>query len=368
MKPAGPAAAPAAACLPPWLDPVLRTLLGAQAPAALLLAGPAGIGKSALAGAYAKALLCEARAPGQPACGACDACGWFEQGAHPDLRRIVPEADAREAAEPDAGASGSEAGASTTQSGAAPRASRAIRIAPIQRLSEFFAVGGHRSARRVVWIDPADALNAPAANALLKTLEEPPAGAAFVLCSARPALLPATVRSRCRRLALRLPPAPESIAWLAARTGMQAPAAQELLAAAGGAPLAALGLADSAQAAARRAMLDTVARLPDSGWAEAADALAGADPAELIGLLQRWLADIARVGAGAAPRFAATRAARLAELARRGSLGARAQAAEQLARQRALASHPLNARLFVEQTLQGYLCAFDGQRATGHAR
>ena len=353
------------AAVPPWLGEPLAKLLAAesQLPQALLVHGPAGVGKGLFAVALAKALLCEARPPGGAApCGECPACGWFDQGAHPDFRRVEPEADTRAAEEADeAGAdadSPESRGPAPARPAAGSRAGRSIRIQQIQRLAEFFAVGGHRSSRRIVVIEPADAMNGPAANALLKTLEEPPLGAMLVLVTAHPSRLLATLRSRCRALAVARPAHAQALDWLATTQAVDAADAETLLAATGGAPLAAVRLAGEARAAAHRSLLDAVQRLPETGVAETADAVSGGDPVELVGLLQRWLLDIARVATGASPLYHPARQARLSQLAERSSAWGRAQADRRLARQRALAEHPLNPRLFIEETLDGYARAF----------
>lgn len=358
--------------LPPWLAAPLAQLVGDEArlPQALLVHGPFGVGKGLLAAALAQSLLCEARPAGvATACGRCAACGWFSQGAHPDFRRIEPEADAKGDARADARAaddaegSGAEAEPADARGTAAKpaagsRAGRSIRIQQVQRLAEFFSVGGHRSSRRIVVIEPADAMNGPAANALLKTLEEPPAGAVLVLVTAHPSRLLATLRSRCRALAVGRPSHAHALQWLAATETVDAADAESLLAATGGAPLAAARLAQEARAAAHRTLLDAVQRIPETGLAEAADAVSGSDPVELVSLLQRWLVDVARVAAGASPLYHPGRQARLAQLAQRSSARGRAEADRRLVRQRALAEHPLNPRLFVEETLDGYARAF----------
>jgi len=164
-----------AACLP-WHEPALRELLAQQdrLPHALLLTGPAGIGKGAFGQALAAALLCETpRNEEEPACGRCPACGWLAAGTHPDLRRLSRHVD-------DAG-----------------KVSADIRVEQFRALAEFLTVGAHRGARRVVLIDPADALNTVTANALLKTLEEPGDGM-LILIAAAPDQLLSTIRSRCQ--------------------------------------------------------------------------------------------------------------------------------------------------------------------------
>lgn len=339
----------------PWNAAPLRALLAGEPAPALVVHGPAGIGKAALVFAYAQALLCERNAAGEPACGECNACSWTRQRTHPDLRWISPAGDGRDE---EARADGNDAEPAASAAKTPVRAARAIKLPQVQALAEFIGVGGHRGGRRVVVLDPADALNVPAANALLKTLEEPPAGAVFLLVTARVAMLLPTIRSRCRQLPLQRPAHAQALEWLCAASGLAAARAEPLLAAAGGAPLGALALADDAHAAAYRALLDAISRLPDTGLAETADAVASIDPVELVTAVQRWLADVARVAVGAGPLYHVAHAERLAELARRGSSRSFAEADRRLARQRALAEHPLNPRLFVEETLHGYARAF----------
>ena len=183
--------------LPPWLQAPLTSLLAMRAslPHALLLQGPRGIGKALLAERFAQSLLCEAPAPDGQACGSCNACGWFGAGNHPDFRRISPLID--------------EEG-----SGKSERSRREIKIDQIRALGDFVGIGAHRAGRKLVLIDPADAMNMPAANALLKTLEEPTGDTVFLLVCGNAGALPATVRSRCVPFKLFTPDAGQAQAWL----------------------------------------------------------------------------------------------------------------------------------------------------------
>ena len=94
-----------------------------------------------------------------------------------------------------------------------------ISIDQIRELEEFIGMTAFRDGARVVLIDPAERMSVPAANALLKMLEEPGPRTYFLLVTHRPDSLPATVRSRCRTVTVPTPPASEQQAWLAFPTG-----------------------------------------------------------------------------------------------------------------------------------------------------
>ena len=149
-------------------------------PHALLLHGQAGIGKLRFAQHLAQGLLCEAQQPNGEPCGHCAACGWFSQGNHPDYRIVVPDALAAERGPASADDSADKADKADGDEGRKTRApSKEIRIEQVRALLDFSGVGSHRGGMRVVVLYPAEALNVAAANALLKTLEEPPAGVVF---------------------------------------------------------------------------------------------------------------------------------------------------------------------------------------------
>ena len=264
----------------PWHLDAWRGLIAApeRLPHALLLHGPAGVGTRAFALALARWLLCKLPGAGG-GCGTCPACNWFEQGAHPDFRLIEPEADAAEA-------------------GADKKGGRSITIQAIRELGEFLALAAHQGGWRVVVIQPAEMLNAAAANALLKTLEEPPAKVLLILVAHQPRRLPATVRSRCRKLALPPPAAAEAAAWLAGEGVEQAAG---LLAEAGGAPLLALDCADAERSQRRERLLDRLAAPDDEAALLDLAPELQARPAEAWGWLTRWLHDLGRVTAAAPP-------------------------------------------------------------------
>ena len=311
----------------------------------MLITGPPAIGKSLLADRFANALLCESPGPRGQACGSCEACLWFAHDNHPDLRRLAPidEEAAEKLAE---------------KGGKAVKVSREIRIEQVRALAEFLSITSHRSGRRIVLIDPADTLNAVAANGLLKTLEEPGQATHFMLVTHRPDALPATIRSRCVRVSVAGPTAAEASRWLQSAASVDAAQAQEWLAAAGGAPLLALRFAEPAHAAAHRLILDALDGLPDTSVLSVADTLQGLGPAAWLAVLQAWVADLARVVTRSDPGRFPGRAKRLQALSGRTNLQQVTALASWLGTQRAVVEHPMNARLFCESALFRYAGIF----------
>jgi DNA polymerase-3 subunit delta' len=181
---------------------------------ALLLNGQVGLGKRQFAERLARALLCAEPGDTGDACGTCRQCRLLAAGTHPDLARVEPLEEGK-----------------------------VIAVDQIRALSGFITTRPHSAERKVTIICPAESMNINAANSLLKLLEEPPLGSVLILVSDRPAMLPATVRSRCQRVDFRLPTRDAALTWLAAQ-GVAGGEAQILLDLAGGAPLQALAESD----------------------------------------------------------------------------------------------------------------------------
>jgi DNA polymerase-3 subunit delta' len=226
----------------PWNEPILVSLknMRERMPHALLVHGPRGVGKLALAERIAQFLLCEHADVAARPCDKCDACRWYLAGNHPDFRRIEPEAIAKAPPEPETEEEGSEAPARRTK---AP--SIVITVDQVRALADFLNIGSHRGGARVALVHPAEDLYPNAANALLKSLEEPAAGAMFILVSHRPARLLPTVRSRCVAVPVPVPPADVALKWLTMQ-GAENP--ERWLAFAGGAPVQAVHYAEEAAA------------------------------------------------------------------------------------------------------------------------
>ncbi len=139
-----------------------------RVPPALLFVGPQGVGKALAALFFVQALSCPERHEGD-ACGHCPSCIQVQRQRYPDFLMVEPE-------------------------------KRQIKIEQVRELQDFISFAPVVGERRIVIIKDAHLLNQPAANALLKTLEEPCATVSFILLSHRHNLLPATVLSRCLML------------------------------------------------------------------------------------------------------------------------------------------------------------------------
>jgi DNA polymerase-3 subunit delta' len=199
-----------------WLQ-VTSLALQSRLSHALLFAGPQGVGKRHFAKALTAFILCEARSG--HACGGCRSCLQFAAGHHPNAIQLQRDVDEKTG-----------------------KQKRDISIEQVRELGERLALSSHYGQARVAVVDPADALNQNGVNALLKTIEEPPANAHLILISERAQDLPATLRSRCQRLRMAPPPQAQSLAWLGDTAD-----ARDALEQAYGAPLRARALMESGQ-------------------------------------------------------------------------------------------------------------------------
>lgn len=265
----------------PWNRPLWDRLTRdrERLPHALLLHGMAGVGKRQLALSLAEWLLCE-RPLGGSACGQCRSCNWLAQGGHPDLRIVEPRADDAETDKP-------------------KRSRRLIAVDDVREATEMLALSSHQGGWRVVLIQPAEAMNPAAANALLKTLEEPPPRVMLILVSHQPRRLLPTVLSRCQKLAVPRPDRQVAMAWL---EGQQLADAEGVLLEAGGAPLLALEHANPERMANRERLLKALASPGVQDWCELAHDMQHT-LAEVWGWLLRWTCDLIACRAGTRVRY-----------------------------------------------------------------
>lgn len=338
---------------------------------ALLLSGSAGIGKLAFAEAVAASLLCDQPNTDGQACGTCTACTWHASGNHPDFRRLRPEAYSDEL--PEAEDAKPAAGKSDKKK------SEQIRIDQVRALESFVQVGSHRG-RRVILIEPAEAMNEATANALLKSLEEPPAGVHFLLVShAAERLLP-TVRSRTRAVPIAAPAMTTALQQIAAIK----PALRQgdlWLNRCAGALRFAVNLAQAAEkhpdatdeATVEVGILDAMlAQLP---LGNRMDPLALAKTCEtfikgdqsgmrlalLIDWLQRWTLDLQLVRLCASPMIFPEQLVALQRLAAQLNDEALASFPDFLLESRRLSSHPLNIKLFLESIFSRTMALYEPQ-------
>ena len=314
---------------------------------AWLVHGLPGIGKQQFALAAAGSLLCEAPVNGH-ACGACAACQWLKGGNHPDLRRIRPEALALEEGALQDAAGDAAPGSATSKK----QPSKEIKVEQLRSLHNWFNTATHRGGWRVAVLYPAHAMNTITANALLKVLEEPPAHTIFLLVADAPDRLLPTLVSRCRRLALPVPSQGESLAWLK-QEGVKE--AELWLAAAGGAPFRARQLAltaDHPYPAWLVQWLGDVAAVPAPNVGPLADQLESQAPEVWIDTLQRAFFDLMLAANGAPLRYFPSLEKQIGAVGKRAFPGHLAEMAKWLAQQRAIANHPLNAKLFAHSALQ----------------
>ena len=322
----------------PWLASMLRRTLDSQQAHALLLHGPQGVGQFELAITLAQAWLCEAADAAMRPCGTCAGCRLTQAHSHPDLMVLVPEALQEPLGWTRSGDENASERSSKTR-----QPSKEIKVDAVRGAIEFAQITSARGRGKVVVLHPAERLNGISANTLLKTLEEPPGNARFILsCAAPDALLP-TVRSRCQSVPMALPPQAQATEWLAAQ-GVAEPAV--MLAATGGQPQEALEWT--------RQGIDAALwrRLPVLVGQGASSTFAAWPLARTIDALQKLCHDAACIAAGASPRYFPIGLIRVgADLA---ALFAWLGELDRAARH---AEHPWNSGLMAESLVQ------QGQRA-----
>ena len=237
-------------------------------PHALLLTGMVGIGKKDFAHGFSQALLCQAITADGVACQSCHLCRLVAGRSHPDVLWVEPE---------------KEGGT--------------IKVDQVRAVSEFINQTALQGGKRIVIVNPADGMNVNAANALLKTLEEPPAGALIMLVTSQPSRLPATVRSRCQHVFFQRPGRVEALSWLASRNDEDW---ELLLSLANGAPLAAMQLVDQDSLESRKLLFQTLYLLSQkqADPLKSATALSDIELLPLLDFILGWTVDVLRLQIG----------------------------------------------------------------------
>ena len=309
----------------PWIDEQATELL-AQRGHAWLLQGPSGLGQLDLALSLVRAWLCERPSP--MACGVCDSCHGIDVHTHADVCVLMPETTLLELGWP------LDEKAQKDIDDKKRKPSKEIRIEAMRDAVNFSQRTSARGRGKAVLVFPAERMNHVTANALLKTLEEPPGDVRFVLATQAAHLLLPTIRSRCLTHTMRWPDTAVSLAWLQSQ-GLAADQAKAMLRVAGGRPEDAL-----------------VQQAHGATWRDFPKAMRQGDVAhikdwsglDLVDALQKLCADAMAVAVGASPRFFAPEQlpAKLPTLSR---LSAWSRA---LGQARQSAEHPYNAGLMQE--------------------
>lgn len=315
----------------PWIATQAQLLL-AQRGHAWLLHGPSGLGQYRLAMELARAWLCESAAAGEihVACGTCGSCHAIDVRTHADLCVLMPEVTMLELGWP----LSEKAQAEVDDKKRKP--SKEIRVDAMRDAVEFSQRTSARGRGKVVLVFPAEQMNAITANALLKTLEEPPGDVKFVLASESAHQLLPTIRSRCLGHAMHWPDPQASQAWMQSQ-GIPAEQAQLLLKATGGRPEDALVFAASGR--------------DPRVWAEFPKAMARGDVAfvkdwtisHTVDALHKLCHDLLAHRSGAQPRFFEA-----TQLQCAAPLGVLSDWGKSLSRTMRTMDHPFNAGLMQE--------------------
>ena len=200
----------------PWLTGPYRQLTGqyqtGRGHHAVLMHAAAGIGDEALVYGLSRWLLCQHK-DGDKSCGTCHSCQLMIAGNHPDWHILQPE-----------------------------KGKNSLGIDPVRQLIETLYNYSQQGGAKVVWIPQTELLTEAAANALLKTLEEPPAGTYFLLGCREPSGLLATIRSRCFYWHLPVPEETLAVQWINRQLSADPVAIKTALRLTNGAPLSAIEL------------------------------------------------------------------------------------------------------------------------------
>ena len=312
----------------PWIAAQRSSLL-AQRGHAWLLQGPSGLGQFQLALELVRAWLCEA-ATKQGACGHCTSCHAIDVHTHADLCVLMPEVEMLARGWPLPEKAQSELDDKKR------KPSREIRIDAMRHAIEFSQRTSARGRGKAVLVYPAEQMNVVTANALLKTLEEPPGDVRFVLASEAAHQLLPTIRSRCLGHTMAWPAPAQVLPWLCEQ-GVAPEAAEVLLRTSGGRPDDALALFQSG----RNPQAWT--QFPQAMLRGDVSALNDWTPAQAIEALQKLCHDMLACRVGAAPRYFAP-----ADLPPAPALGPLTRWSRALSTAARTAEHPFNPGLMLE--------------------
>ena len=321
----------------PWQKSDIERLrdLRKRPPHAVLFKGKNGIGKFDLAMNFAQSLLCQQPDEAELACGKCPSCHWFEQQSHPDFRLLQPEALSLNGQE--------------SESGKKP--SKQISVDQVRSLADFVGLSAHQGGRRVIVIHPAEAMNTNAANALLKSLEEPPQGMLFILVSHKPQQLLPTILSRCLFFSVSAPEAASATYWLKEQ-GVKNPS--DALAASGFAPLLAIQQDQQMGSEERAKLLRSVRQPVTLDVFALAESLQKTEQVLVVQWLQQWCYDLNSMKLAGKLRYHPNEEAEIRKLIESVAPLNLARLQKLLQTAKREAQHTLNPKLFFESLLLAY--------------
>lgn len=240
-------------------------------PHALLFTGITGTGKTIFADNFSHSLLCQQIQVDGTHCGACHSCRLVTGRAHPNVLWIEPEKEGQ-----------------------------AIKVDQIRDVSEFINQSSFQGEYRIVIIHPADNMNTNAANALLKTLEEPSSGSVIVLISSQPSHLPATILSRCQRIIFPCPKKQLALDWLKSKLSDNTLDLTLVLKLADGAPLAAERLVQDEMLSLRHDLFNGLYLLSQhkTDPIKLAAKIQDVSPERILDFIQSWVMDLLRLQLG----------------------------------------------------------------------
>lgn len=254
----------------PWFEHqwqrVNQLIEANKLPHALIVNGSRGIGKLHFAACIAQLMLCQQVKDRKP-CGQCHSCQLFGSSGHPDLYHLTPEDGAQ------------------------------IKVDQVRDLSSFMQSTAQQGGYRVVILDPAEAMNISAANALLKTLEEPGEKSLLLLLSNQLGQVMPTIKSRCQRIDCPKPDSQIAAQWLASELSLEQQDASQLLKVVHGAPLLGLDFKESGEQALRAEFIIGLKSILQQKISplELAGQLAKADVLQLISWMYSLLVDISKL-------------------------------------------------------------------------
>lgn len=330
----------------PWQHDAWSALQGLRArlPHAILIKGMQGVGKLQLAMRYSQSLLCQSPdSVSMMPCDQCDSCRWFDQGTHPDFRLIQPDSLNKLNDDNDKDPT--------------KKLSNEIGVDQIRALANFTNLSSHQGGYRVALITPAESMNINAANAVLKTLEEPADNLLFILVSHKPQQLLATILSRCISLAIAPPSRDQGLAWLVEQ-GIKKP--EESLAQSGYAPLLALdSLSTEEDSDVRQILLGGIRNPENLDSILLAEKFQRSAPGLVVHHLQQWCYDLNSVKLAGEVRYFPDQLGALEKLIGRVPLLQLMRFQNELKTAKREALHPLNTRLQLESIFFSYKQMFD---------